>query len=383
MNSNNRFFVFFSLHLLFWVLYLGQIQCLTAGEMSVKITSPKNGQRFESCTDITVAVEITVESGEPSRVYLYKNGGPLKSLRKEPWEYTWEAVEPGIYNLSAKVRDKDRNEFFSDSVQIFVDPIENGNLIINGEFACSTSPWELSLNEGAEATLTIEPEGWLSDHEQMVFVDITQLGSAEWHVMLQQPFPLDSGHVYEIYFFAEVEDQKPITINFQEQGDDYTVHHSQAIPLDRNFIEYGPYLFECQVTDPQNYVKIILGADNNLIFLDNIRIFDQNWEPNTTAVNHPVYQPIELELSQNYPNPFNPHTDIRFSIPKSGVVNLTVYDVNGRAVNTLLNERMNAGLHTVQWDGTDDRNTLVSSGVYFYKLQTNDSQVVRRMVFLK
>lgn len=77
--------------------------------------------------------------------------------------------------------------------------------------------------------------------------------------------------------------------------------------------------------------------------------------------------PKEFSLSQNYPNPFNPSTNIKFSLPKSAMVKLVVYDITGREVETLVNENLNAGTFNADWNAAK-----YSSGVYFYKLVVGD-----------
>ena len=88
-------------------------------------------------------------------------------------------------------------------------------------------------------------------------------------------------------------------------------------------------------------------------------------------------------LSQNYPNPFNPQTSIAFSIKDRGAVSLKVYNVNGELVRTLVNESRTAGTYTEKWDGRNDAGSTVSSGVYFYKLVTNNFSQTKKMVLLK
>jgi flagellar hook assembly protein FlgD len=88
--------------------------------------------------------------------------------------------------------------------------------------------------------------------------------------------------------------------------------------------------------------------------------------------------PAVFSLSQNYPNPFNPATAISYSIQSRGVVILKVYDVLGREVKTLMNERQNAGIHTVNLDGRD-----LPSGVYFYRIVAGGYTSVRKMLLLK
>ncbi|MFC2093644.1 T9SS type A sorting domain-containing protein [Bacteroidota bacterium] len=88
--------------------------------------------------------------------------------------------------------------------------------------------------------------------------------------------------------------------------------------------------------------------------------------------------PERYILYQNYPNPFNPSTKIKFDIPKSSYVKLIVYDVLGREIKTLVNEKLNAGRYEVDWDGSD-----YPSGVYIYKLHTSDFVAVKKMLLTK
>lgn len=88
--------------------------------------------------------------------------------------------------------------------------------------------------------------------------------------------------------------------------------------------------------------------------------------------------PQSLSLEQNFPNPFNPATTIAFSIPTSGAVTLTVYSMLGEKVATLVDERLDAGTYSVHFSGS-----VLSSGVYFYTLKTDESMMSRKMVLLK
>jgi len=93
--------------------------------------------------------------------------------------------------------------------------------------------------------------------------------------------------------------------------------------------------------------------------------------------------PIVSSLAQNYPNPFNPVTTIRFSSSREGHIELTVYDVKGRRVSTLVDRKMQAGRHAVSWNGTNDSGNSVASGIYFYRLKMRDKVLTRKMVLLR
>ena len=93
--------------------------------------------------------------------------------------------------------------------------------------------------------------------------------------------------------------------------------------------------------------------------------------------------PTTMELSQNYPNPFNPETTIRFALTSAQHATLTVYNVTGQKVRTLVQGTIQAGQQSVVWDGRDDSGNAVASGIYFYRLSTDEETQSRKMVFLK
>jgi hypothetical protein len=89
------------------------------------------------------------------------------------------------------------------------------------------------------------------------------------------------------------------------------------------------------------------------------------------------------KLDQNYPNPFNPTTKIKFSLKTRSHVTLRVYDVSGRLVTTLVDGVRDAGPNTIEWKGINDRGANVASGVYFYKMSTNDFSDSKKMILLR
>jgi astacin len=93
--------------------------------------------------------------------------------------------------------------------------------------------------------------------------------------------------------------------------------------------------------------------------------------------------PTNFVLKQNYPNPFNPMTEISFSLPKTSQTTLTVYNIMGQNVATLIDDVMQAGDHNVTWYGTTDYGEQVSSGIYFYRISAGDYTDSRKMVLMK
>ncbi len=93
--------------------------------------------------------------------------------------------------------------------------------------------------------------------------------------------------------------------------------------------------------------------------------------------------PATYELSQNYPNPFNPTTSINFSLPRATHIRIDVYNIRGERVTTLADDTYAAGDYTVEWDGSSDNGNLVSTGVYLYRLLSDNFSDTRKMVLLK
>ena len=82
--------------------------------------------------------------------------------------------------------------------------------------------------------------------------------------------------------------------------------------------------------------------------------------------------PKEFALSRNYPNPFNPSTKINFQVPKVTKVIIKIYDILGREIRILIDERKSTGTYQVTWDGRDDSGQQVASGLYIYRMEAGD-----------
>jgi len=93
--------------------------------------------------------------------------------------------------------------------------------------------------------------------------------------------------------------------------------------------------------------------------------------------------PDRLTLEQNYPNPFNPSTGIDYMVPRRTSVRLTVYNILGQPMRTLVDEIKPAGRHSANWDGRDEDNRLCPSGIYLYCLETGKFRSARKMLLLK
>ena len=93
--------------------------------------------------------------------------------------------------------------------------------------------------------------------------------------------------------------------------------------------------------------------------------------------------PDSFGLDQNMPNPFNPSTTIGYQLPESGQVHLSIYNLLGQEVRTLVDATLEAGYYTLDWDGRDDFGRQLASGIYLYRMRVNDFSETRRMMLLK
>jgi len=104
---------------------------------------------------------------------------------------------------------------------------------------------------------------------------------------------------------------------------------------------------------------------------------------NLVGIASEIAIPEKYELSQNFPNPFNPMTTIRYALPEKSNVRLTIYNMLGKEVRTLVNGVEEAGYKSVIWDGLDQYGRSLSTGVYIYRIQAGDFTQTRKMVFMK
>ena len=93
-----------------------------------------------------------------------------------------------------------------------------------------------------------------------------------------------------------------------------------------------------------------------------------------------VPAPQKFTLTQNYPNPFNPVTSIRYTLPGREMVTLTIYNMMGQHVVTLVDTEQESGYYVAEWDGKDKSGRSVSTGIYIYQLRTSREKVTKRMI---
>jgi len=130
-----------------------------------------------------------------------------------------------------------------------------------------------------------------------------------------------------------------------------------------------------------------MGADFSSLRLEDVLLVDKDARKIPLGTVGKIEEEIQLpktySLSQNYPNPFNPITEIRFSLPQPENVSLEIYNIKGQKVITLLEKEMQAGTHTINWDGKNYNGEEVASGVYFYRIKAGEFSETKKMLLLR
>ena len=136
-------------------------------------------------------------------------------------------------------------------------------------------------------------------------------------------------------------------------------------------------------------IRFVCDASGNtdFVYIDEIEIAARKTgSPSasaTTLLDETGAVPTNFELKSNYPNPFNPTTTIGFSLVQDSAIAIKIYDTSGSLIKTLINDSRPAGNHSVVWNGLNDNNERVSSGVYIYRFESKTFTQARRMVLLK
>ena len=147
-----------------------------------------------------------------------------------------------------------------------------------------------------------------------------------------------------------------------------------------DFVEY----------EPATYVDADLESGIYTYYVTNVYFNEFESEPSnsveveiTVSANDEVIPATVTALTGNYPNPFNPETTITYSVKNAARVNITIYNLKGAKVRTLVSETKGNGFYKAVWDGRDDSGKAVSSGVYLYRMQADNYVSTRRMMLMK
>jgi len=182
---------------------------------------------------------------------------------------------------------------------------------------------------------------------------------------------------------AQVAGDGSVQLDWDEPTDEdfqyFMVYRSMAADFDPSGMEPYAKLTENHFVDAQTmpavvYYYCIASVD----FHGNKSDYSAAVTATVTAIDESSGIPMEFALKGNYPNPFNPTTTVKYSIPEESKVLITVYDMSGRLIETLVNEKQCPGYYSVQWDAMQ-----YSSGVYIYRIQAGGFSAVKKCILMK
>jgi len=165
-----------------------------------------------------------------------------------------------------------------------------------------------------------------------------------------------------------------------------------VISEDRDFLEYLIYRDDEYLDSTTQFFYFDQGVPTGVYSYYLTAVYSGNWESepgNVVELNHTdangIQAPIVTSLNGNYPNPFNPETAIYFTLntENTGNTEIGIYSIKGQKIKTLINEVLSTGSHSIIWNGTDENEKPIASGVYLYKMKTGNYVSTKKMILMK
>jgi hypothetical protein len=259
---------------------------------------------------------------------------------------------------------------FSNEEEVYVNISESReNPILNGDFSMGAEFWELVINENASAQGSVE--------DGVYHIQIDSSGSRYSDVQLRQKnIFLSENSNYILEFDAWSSEPRIFNIRLQKSTNPFT-DYSQIGAVysteERNRYYYE-FIMELN-TDYSAQIVFDCGQSSADLFIDNVSLTSL---PPETIINDNLHLPSNFKLNFNYPNPFNPVTMINYQLPIACEVELSIYNLLGQKVVTLINERQKAGYHRIKWDASG-----FASGIYCYKIEAGEFQDVKKMILIR
>jgi len=344
----------------------------------------------------------------------------IRTTTDENGNYLFEHVYPGNYRLVAFANNYSPQAY--DSLVV----VENGSDITGIDFYLEpfTPPFDGFISGVVTDETTGDPIAGAS-------VMAIELGNHHWfrvrhtHTLADGSYIFNymPDHEYKVMCFArdyigEFYDNKT---NWSSA--DIVTPDAENIDFALAAVEFGPRVLSGQVTEQglpvDGAVVLVLNGEEivgitacdpeGYYFLDNLQpadytiqvigpddiegsiivsavtedVYEADIILSPTSVDNDIALPAVTKLTQNYPNPFNATTNISFYLANAGEVELSVYDLLGRKVSTLVASNLPAGNHMINWNGLDNNGQQVSSGMYLYILKTANVTLANRMMLLK
>ena len=158
-------------------------------------------------------------------------------------------------------------------------------------------------------------------------------------------------------------------------------HNVEMELMDTSYLTaFNSEFLDLEIDMDQNYSWNITVSDG----FDEVSSSTNTFELSFVMDSNTEYNPNQYSLSQNYPNPFNPNTEIQYSLNRAELVTLDIYNIAGKYIVQLINEKQNAGVHSINWNATDQNGISVPAGLYIFKLNSqSNGSIQKTMTLLK
>ena len=398
------------------------------GLPEVHITSPVDGASFEGGADISIEAAALDTNGQIVMVEFFARSTKIGEDATPPFGMIWTDVAKGGYYLSARVTDNEDHQILSDQVKIFVGEVDK-TLVGYWMFEnCAAD----SSDHGNNGRISGQPEfinGRLTGHalhfnDSQDFIAVPaspdfSMSSFTLAAWLKIPSPIPSGwrtiiehNRWGKNWFGLWKSANGNQFHFRwtNQG---TASSDFNATISANSWYHVAATYDADEQKARLYLnggldrtienadrpaaelselKIGINEDNGEDFqgiIDDLRVYncvlsetEINGILTATAIGHDSEwadgaQPDEYHLS-NFPNPFNCSTTIHYKVPIESFVTIAVYDISGVTLKTIVQERQKAGTYSCQFHGDD-----FSSGVYFYRIMTEEIELTHKMLLLK
>ncbi len=352
---------------------------------SGSITFPQNGDHFNAGDKITISVNATDGDGTVDKVEFFQDEAKLGQANSQPFEWTVENSYSGCYTLKAVVTDNDGFSTETAAINITVgdscgqapyriapEPIpgiiEAENYDLGGEGVAYHDNDAINNGNGQGdgyrhlEGVDVEPTGdvgggynvgWMESGEWMEY--LVNVGNTGIYTVISRVASETGGGSFNLSLDGQ--DVSGV-INVSATGG---WQQWASIFTENVFLTRGVH-------------KMRLNVLSSGFNFNKLTIFAVSVGTGDIADN-PI--PVNFELEQNFPNPFNPTTTIRYSLPQNSTVRLEIFNAAGQRIKTLVEKHQTAGVYEVSFDGSK-----LSSGVYFYRLQTDNFVRTRKMLLV-
>jgi hypothetical protein len=262
---------------------------------------------------------------------------------------------------------------------------------VNGEYHLAISPgiYDVTSSLNGYTTITLKnilvEQNTVTENINMTLIDWQPITGTQYNMVLVASVKLDNekfensnGNKVGAFGPGGEEDCRSVAVwQKPEEDSDGFWYFTIVGDVQNEEISFKLY-------DGKN--DRIVSCNQTINFVDNTTIGMPPEQfiitANTSDIINPGVQ-TKFKLTQNYPNPFNSTTRIKFSLEKASNVNLTVYNLVGQKVRTLVEAKLDLGEYWIAWDGRDDWGMPVSSGIYLYRMKTDNYSELRKMILSK